>query len=177
MCKSCRWCLHNKFRYGFSYQIAPEKLSPGSQHLLSLLKQQLFFQVWQTQFWPCSHPFAIPLKRFFSYPVTLTTSAILSALFWLLLLRWFKQEASSFSELFLACSCLVISQSALSNRLSLLFHQWLPPSASTRSNNTEAASSSATVSFVPGSNSLGPSPELLIAVPPLPPQRLPCCYT
>lgn len=115
MCKSCRCSLHNKCSYGFSFQITLEKLSPGSQHLLSLLKQHLFFQVWQMQLCPCSHLFAILLKRWFSYPVTLTTSAVLSVLFWLLLLCCIKQKASSFSKLFLARACLVIFHSSLWN--------------------------------------------------------------
>lgn len=140
MCKSCRCSLRYKFRYGFSYQITLEKLSPGSQHLLSLLKQHLSFQVWQMQFWPSSHPFAILLKRLFSYPVTLTTSAVLSALFWILLLYCIKQKA--FSKLFLACPCLVISHSALWNRLSLAFNQRLRPSASARYRNTKPVSPS-----------------------------------
>lgn len=142
MCKSCRCSLHDKFRYGFSYQITVGKLLLGSQHLFSLFKQHFFPRVWQMQFWPCSHTFAILVKRLFSYPVTLTTSAVLSALFGLLLLCCIKQKASSFSKLFLSFPCLVISHSALWNRLPLLFNQWLPASASTCYENTKAVSSS-----------------------------------
>lgn len=145
MCKSRRCSLHNKFRYGFSYQSIVEKLLLGSQHLSHLFKQLFFFffpWAWQMQFWPCSHPFAILVKRSFSNPVTLTTSAVLSVFFGLLLLCCIKLKASSFSKLFLVCPCLVISHSALWNRLSLLFNQWLPALASTCYKNTKAVSSS-----------------------------------
>lgn len=162
MRKCSRCSLHNKFRYGFSYQITLQKLSPGSQHLLFLLKEH-HFQLSQMQSWSCSHPFATLQKRWFYYPVTLPTSAILSVLFWLHLFMLYQTKASLFSKLSFACPC-PITFSALWNRLSLL-SQWLLPPASTWQKSSFILS--ATVSFMLGSNSLWTSPRLLITAPPL----------
>lgn len=146
MCKSC-WCsLHNKFRYSFSYQITLEKLSLGSRHLFSLLKQCGVF------FWGLTNAilslltsicniFEKMILRLCHFDHISCPLCHLWHLF-VLLVCSIKQKASSFSKLFIACPSLVISHSALWNRLSLLLRQQLPPSASAPYKNTKAASSS-----------------------------------